>query len=295
MAKLLYASTKNSDLLYAVKVEIPDALFYIHTGKKEYEFLDHRELGVFQEHNHNPNIEVVLLNPLLAEAAKLPGKTSGVNKLAKLLVDKYQLAQPLEVSKTLPLDMADYLRSEGVILQVKHPFLPERLHKQTTEVEAIHESLHRTHAAFQRIEDILHESVITGDEILYQDEPLTSEHLKAEVERTMLEHDLLNVEGIIISCGFHAAIPHHRGAGKLRPNQTIICDIFPRHRASGYFADMTRTYVKGEVTPEIKKMYEAVSLAQRSAIQAIRPGKLGKEIHQVCVKTFDQAGFEFFR
>lgn len=294
MAKLLYASsTKDTDMLYAVKVEIPDAFFYLDAGTKKFVFLDHREFGVFKEHNKNPNIEVVLSNPLFAEAAKISGDGSVTNKLALHLLRTYRLEKSeVQISRHIPLDMADFLRAQGVHLVPTHPFFPERLVKTSAEIGAIRESLHRTHSAFQRIDDILHESTIVGDEIIFQGEPLTSEHLKMEVERILLEHNLLNMEGLIISCGPQAAIPHHRGHGLIRPHQTIICDIFPRHRESGYFADMTRTYVKGEPSAEIKSMYAAVLEAQTKCIEWIKPGITGRQAHQVCVDTFQRLGFD---
>jgi len=107
----------------------------------------------------------------------------------------------------------------------------------------------------------------------------------------MLEEDLLNVEGIIISCGPHAAIPHHRGSGPLRPNETIICDIFPRYRGNHYFADMTRTYVKGAPSPELKKLYAAVFEAQTKAIAMVRPGIRFADVHEKCVEIFAKRGY----
>ncbi len=72
----------------------------------------------------------------------------------------------------------------------------------------------------------------------------------------LLDVDMMNTSGLIISCGPHAAIPHHEGNGTIRPNLPIICDIFPLHRKSGYYADMTRTYVKGNPSSEMQKIYD---------------------------------------
>lgn len=292
MAKLMYANTKNSDMLYCVKVEIPDPFFYIQIQNKEYVFLDHREYGVFAEHNHNPNIELVLLNPLLEEAAMMPDNTSVVNKLAFLLLQKYNLlAEKIEVPTAFPLDMADFLRSKGIRLTPVSSLYPKRLCKTKEEAENIREALRRTCKAYEKIEEILRASSIENDTVLYQGQILTSEYLKASVEQVLLEQDMLNVEGIIISCGPHAAIPHHRGSGPIRPHQTIVCDIFPRHRESGYFADMTRTYVKGNPSDEIKKLYEAVLEAQTQGIQKVKPAVKMADVHQTCVDTFLNLGY----
>jgi len=293
MPKVMYASSgHDSDMFYAVRVEIPDPFFYIDTGAKKYVFLDHREYGVFQEHNNNKDIELVLLNPLIEEAAKRTENTTTVNKLALLLFERYGLMkEKIEVPATFPLDIADFLRSRGVILVPTRALYPERLKKTKEEAGAIREALRRTHTAFRAIEEMLRSSTIHGNEIIREGTVLTSEYVKAHVEQVMLKEDLLNVEGLIISCGAHAAIPHHPGSGLLRPNQTIICDIFPRYRANFYFADMTRTYVKGAPSPEAKKMYEAVLRAQTEAIAMIRPGVRCAAPHEKCVEIFLKQGF----
>jgi Xaa-Pro aminopeptidase len=80
---------------------------------------------------------------------------------------------------------------------------------------------------------------------------------------------LINSEGIIISSGIQASMPHSVGSGPIMPNAPIICDIFPRDRNNQYFADMTRTYIKGVATLEQKKIYNTVKLAQESAIKFV--------------------------
>lgn len=293
MAKVIYASTKDSDMFYAVRVPVVDPFFFIDTGKKQYVFLDHREFGLFREENKNTNIELVLLNPLLEEADKIEDETRLPNKLALYIFQIYGIVkEPIEVPASFPLDMADFLRSKGITLIPQIPFWPERSKKTEEEVEAIRESLRRTQCAFERIEEILRESSIDGDLIKYKDEMVTSELLKREAERVLLEHDMINMEGMIVSCAQHAAIPHHSGRGPMRPHQTIICDIFPQHRNSGYFADMTRTYIKGGASLELQRMYEAVRKSQEAGIQAARPGISGGELHKICSQVFLDLGYD---
>ncbi|MCW1929695.1 MAG: Xaa-Pro peptidase family protein [Candidatus Kerfeldbacteria bacterium] len=297
MKKLLYSSSSHdANMLYAVKVEIPDPFYFLDlgAGEKKYIFLDAREYGVFQEANTNPLIECVLTNALGDELKKIsvPAGSSRGARLGAYIAQKYALLnEPVAVPSIFPLQLADELRACGMTLQPTEQLYPERLTKRDDEVTKIEDALKRTHSAFKRIEEILRASKIEGDVVMYKGKPLTSELLKLEVERAFVEVGVMNVEGIIISCGPHAAIPHHRGAGVIRAHQTIICDIFPRNMATGYFADMTRTYVKGEPSTELRKMYDAVKLAQERGIAAARPGVAGKDVHQACVDTFAEHGF----
>lgn len=293
MMRLSFASTKDSDMRYAVRVEIPDPCFLLETGDRTTIFLDHREFGVFQEHNQNPAIALVLVNPLMEAAREIPGVGSLSGKLALHILRTYGVAdQPIVVPTSFPLDMADYLRSHGIDLRPTRPFVPERLRKSPEEIAAIRESLRRTHEAFHAIEAMLKEATIINGAVRYRGTQLTSEMLKHAAEEALFARGMFNVEGIIVSCGPHAAIPHHQGHGPIAPNQTIVCDIFPRHRASGYFADMTRTYVKGQPSPELMRMYSAVRTAQERAIAAVCPGVIGRNVHAVSCSTFRELGYD---
>ena len=293
MAKLIYDNTKNRDVFYAVKMDIVDPFFLIDLGVKKYVFLDHREFGLFQERNKNQNIEVQLLNPLVQEAAKLSLSKDNLQNLAWYLLQKYELlGEIITVPNNFPLLLADFLRSKGVKLVPQIHLYPERASKTPDEAEAIRSSVQKTEKAFALIEKILRESVIKGNSIFYSGAILTSEFLKKEVERLLFEEDMISEEGIIISSGLQTAIPHHPGKGAIKPHEPIVCDIFPRSRATRYFADVTRTFVKGTPTEELRKMYEAVRKAQKEGIEAVAPGKKASDIHKIWVEVLLDAGYD---
>ncbi|TSA46000.1 aminopeptidase P family protein, partial [bacterium] len=81
------------------------------------------------------------------------------------------------------------------------------------------------------------------------------------------------------------------GSGRVLPHQPIVCDIFPRHRKSGYFADMTRTYAKGKPSPEIEKMYQAVWKVQNEIFKKIRSGVSASELHRKAALIFAKLGY----
>ncbi|MCX6784638.1 MAG: Xaa-Pro peptidase family protein [Candidatus Komeilibacteria bacterium] len=292
MKKLIYANTKNADLFYSLKTEIPDPFFFLDNGQKQYVFLDHREIGAFREKNNNQNIEAVLLNPLLEEAVTVDGSSNHLFKLAVLLLKKYGLAGgSIGVPASFPLDLADFLRSQGFVLQVVNPFYPNREIKVPTEIVAIKKSLQLTYPAYQYLEKIFKEAKIKDGYLFWQDQLLTSEFLKREVEKIFIVSGLVSTEGMIIASGPQGAMPHHSGSGPILANVPIICDLFPRHRNSGYFSDMTRTYIKGQARPEVIKMYQAVLIAQTEAKQAIKPGVSGQEVYQKTVEVFAGLGY----
>ena len=128
-------------------------------------------------------------------------------------------------------------------------------------------------------------------EMLYRDgQPLTSEKVRAAIDVSLLE-DGCEAMDTIVAGGPQAAAPHARGTGPLAANAPIVIDIFPRSKSSRYFADMTRTVLKGEAAPEVKEIYEAVRLAQAEGLLAIRAGVFGKEVHFRVSQVFLDQGY----
>ncbi|MBI4087730.1 MAG: aminopeptidase P family protein [Candidatus Liptonbacteria bacterium] len=291
--RIIYANTKNSDMFYAVRTTIPDAFFLVELGARKVIFLDKREIGIFQEHDTGKKFEVIPLEPLVEKARQQTGAEGLVCRLALVIINEFAPRRgEAEVPAYFPLDMADFLRSRGIFLKVVHPFFPERAVKNHFEIRAIETSLKKTAAVYQRIEEILKRSSIAGDRIVFEQEALTSEFLKQEVDRVLLAQNMLNTEGIIIASGKQAALPHHQGSGPLLPNEPIICDIFPKDTLSGYFADMTRTYVKGVASPEMRKIYRAVLRAQEAGITSVKPGVACGDVHKACCDSFLKNGYD---
>ncbi len=128
-------------------------------------------------------------------------------------------------------------------------------------------------------------------ELLYRDgQPLTSEKVRGAIEISLLE-DGCEAMDTIVAGGLQASAPHARGTGPIAANAPIVIDIFPRSKSRRYFADMTRTVLKGEAAPEVKEIYEAVRLAQAEGLKAIRAGIFGKEVHSRVSSVFLDMGY----
>src|SRR6202008_4313784 len=75
------------------------------------------------------------------------------------------------------------------------------------------------------------------------------------------------------------------------PNHGIIFDIFPRSSRTRYYADMTRTVVKGKAPDELRRLYDAVLAAQMRGIELIRGGASGGAIHPEVARTMEARGY----
>ena len=250
------------------------------------------EIDAFEERREGA-VSAVALESVIAKARMIPGDAPLLHKLALRIVREYgRVGQDIVVSRHLPLDIADYLRLQGERLVIQEPFLPQRANKSAVQVDAIAGATARCTKAFVHIENMLRESVIDGDVLKYRGDVLTSELLHQETLLNFCANGLENTDGPTIACGAHAAMPHHHGTGPVRPHQTIVCDLYPRDRESGYYADMTRTYVKGEPSDTMRRMYDAVAKAQDAAFSAVRPGVPAKDVHEAAAEAIRDAGFD---
>jgi len=90
----------------------------------------------------------------------------------------------------------------------------------------------------------------------------------------------------IVAFGPHGAEPHYApGTAKLKPGQSIVCDFGAYHRR--YASDITRSYHFGPTDDEMRRVHETVERAQRAALDAIRPGVPGKEVHLAAERVID--------
>ena len=102
----------------------------------------------------------------------------------------------------------------------------------------------------------------------------------------------MDFEGSIVAGGRQAADPHEAGRGPLRAGEWIVADVFPRMLATGYWGDMTRTFLHGRPTAAQRRMYEAVAEAQRLALSLVRPGAKGKDVHRAVTDFFARRGWK---
>ena len=204
-------------------------------------------------------------------------------------------ARRVAVGPYFPLGMAERLRGAGIEIVVDRELSERRRAKRPDEIAALEATQRATEDAWARGVGAVERSTIRKDGILELDgEPFTAERLRAIVESRLLELGCVS-EGAIIAPGKQAADPHMIGSGPLRAGEAIVMDIFPQHKTTRYFADMTRTISKGEPPTEIAKMYEITKRAQDAGIRALRPGITGREVHELVEDVIFAAGYDTLR
>lgn len=162
--------------------------------------------------------------------------------------------------------------------------------KTPEEIEAIKSSQKACEEVMGVAIEMISKSRPVGEVLIFEGEPLTSEKVKSAIDVSLLERGC-EAQDTIVAGGADAADPHCSGSGPLPANSPIVIDIFPRSKRSRYFADMTRTVLRGEADPEIVEIYQAVLEAQEAGIAAVRAGATGKEVHAKVCQVFEEQGY----
>src|SRR2546421_6478524 len=214
--------------------------------------------------------------------------------IMKRFLDERGLRQ-VAVPPYFPVAEADRLREMGVELVLGMEMRERRRKKRPDEIEAIEAAQRATEVAWREGVDALRRSNVRADRTLELDGAVfTAERLRGIVESALLERGY-GSEGAICAPGPQAADPHQIGTGPLHAGEPVVMDIFPQHKQTRYWADMTRTVSKGEPPAEIRKIYEVVKRAQDAGIKALRPGVTGREIHELVEDIIWQAGYDTMR
>lgn len=204
-------------------------------------------------------------------------------------------AKRVRVAAEFPFGLAERLRAAGLELVLAEGLERRRRTKRDDEVAAIEAAQRATEEAWQLGVDAIARADVAADGGLMLDgAALTAERVRAIVESALLERGCAT-EATIIAPGRQAADPHQIGSGPIRANESVVMDIFPQHKETRYFADMTRTVSKGVPSAEIVKMYEVVRQAQEAGIAALRPGITGREVHELVEDVIFAAGYDTLR
>ena len=222
-------------------------------------------------------------------------KKTGHKDLAFLLMLKEILdhfhVDEVTIPKDFPVFFGNGLTKMGIKIHIDCDLLnKERSIKSDEEILAIKETQMALEDAMYRAEDMIRKSEIKNSLLFYKGEKLTTSKIKRTIEIALLENDC-NLFDLIVACGKNSADPHYPGDSDIHCDEPIMIDIFPFHKRSRYFADMTRTFVKGEGTKELHKMYQSVLKAQERALSSIKAGLYGSIIYQTACDSFNEDGF----
>lgn len=280
-AKLLIASSENNaDMYYASRILIPDEFVYLEMEGCRRIYVSDLE---FSRALRESSVDEVF------NSFSKPEKYKNVlawiiaeNKIKEVLVPEY-----------FPIKYADTLKKLKVKIEIKSgTFFEERITKRKNEIKNIVDTQRVNEEAMRSAIEVIRKSKIRKDKkLVYKNKILTSEFLKEFIEIEFVRGGCKS-ENDIVSCGKDTSQPHNAGNGPLFANQPIIIDLYPRSFGNRYFADMTRTVVKGKASMEIKNLYNTVLEGQKLAIESVGAGMEAKELFKKVNDHFRKSGYE---
>jgi Xaa-Pro aminopeptidase len=191
-----------------------------------------------------------------------------------------------------PLAVADRLRAEGVELTADGELFVERRRRKTdAELAGIRRAAHAAEAGVEECARVLREAEIDGEGLRYDGEVLTSETLRARVREVCARLGAPAPEHIIVAPMRPGdAVGHETGSGPLPAHAPICLDVWPQDEASGCWADMTRTWVRGDISDAVADLHRLVLGAHEGALAATRAGARGVDVYGAACDVFEAAG-----
>ena len=289
---LIYGDTMRSpELRHEVPVLIPDPFLYAEKDGRRVVILHSLEIPRVRE--DAPGLEIVALEKLGTDELFAQGLKAWEIELEVALRGCRELGiDHAVVPPSFPVGHADHLRANGVEVAVERDLFDNRRRAKTsTEIAGIRRAQRACEAALDASRELLRRAEANGAGLEVDGEPLTCERIKRVIEDVFADHD---VEGsdMIVSHGPQTAVGHNMGSGQIAPNEPVVFDLFPRDRATGCYSDMTRTYVVGDPSDEVKEWYALVKRALETSTAGVKPGVNGRTLFELVCDQFHEAGYK---
>jgi Xaa-Pro aminopeptidase len=191
----------------------------------------------------------------------------------------------------LPVAVADRLRAEGLRVEIDSRAVQSRRRvKSPAELDGILRAQRAAEAGMAAAEALIRGATHTGGDLEHGGEPLTAEAVRAAVRAACADAGAPAPPDIMV-VSLRSGGGHDPGSGPLPAGLPITIDLWPRDDASGCWADMTRTFVNGEVTDEVAALRDVARSALEAARAAARPGISGRALYDIAAGIVEQAGF----
>ncbi|HEU4686428.1 MAG TPA: Xaa-Pro peptidase family protein [Nitrospira sp.] len=283
------ASEHDANLYYATKFVAPDPFIYLEIKGERIMVMNDLELDRAKS---QAAVDRVLSYTELERRARDQGAASPSSADIVHVVLRDAKIKQVVVPANFPFGHATRLQELGYQLHAKpDPFYERRVVKTAEEVRHIEEAQRATEEAVAAAHAVLRLAEIRQDELWYDGAVLTSERIKKLINVKLMESECV-AQHTIVAGGEQACDPHNEGSGPLPAHRSIIFDVFPRSSTTRYFADMSRTVVRGRPSPELGKLYQIVKDAQEEAIGQIKDGADGMKIHRGICERFEKAGYK---
>lgn len=290
-AFMMQDTSANSDMYYLTGFEASDPFTYLRKNGESIVLVPPLELSRAKD---EAEVDQVVSTSKYADGDPREDEEKQINTLIAFLEDFN--AGKIAVPQDFELGLAEDLRDREISLKpVENQVMKSRKQKEPEEIDVIREAQKHTEDAMAKVGDMISNAEVRDDELYLEGEVLTSERIRREIKKFLLDRDCGTPEEPIVASGADSAAPHKTGSGPIKPGEPVIVDIFPQHRK--YFGDMTRTFLKGDPSEEVQEMYSAVKQALEAALEVLEEGAgvNSSEIHGKVCDVLEDHGFQTLR
>jgi Xaa-Pro aminopeptidase len=194
------------------------------------------------------------------------------------------------VDPEMPVVVADRLRADGLVLRPEHDAIAARRRvKSAAEMAGVRTAQAAAEAGMSAAAAVLRRAVPDGERLMVDGEVLTAEWVRAALREACQQRGAPAPPDVIVASVWQG-FGHEAGSGPLPANLPIVIDLWPREETSRCWADMTRTFVVGEVPEAVQKQEALVREALERAREAVAPGITGRALHDLACDVFEAAG-----
>lgn len=298
-AILLYGSSdKNRDMFYSTKYPTSSPFVLAIINDFKYIIVPKSELSDARKNalvNEVLSFDDFLSSKQYVELERKQNATPSRMGYASEVINAFLKAKGVRqvfVQPEFPFKMAHVLKWRGFAIKIDEsaPFFSQRLIKSEEELKFIRQSITAAESVLGSVVHAIRNAEVHRDVLHNEGTPLTSEFLRRFIKLRLYENDFLTHHPIV-SCGFDTASPHREGSGPLKADQPILIDVFPKSIKSGYFSDITRTFVRGKPSSDVKKMHSAVLAAQELVISMVKEDVKVSSLYNSALDVFKSHGF----
>ncbi len=281
---------KNASLYRRLQVPLGDPAAWIEIGSMRIALVRDLEMDRVRQRSHADDVTCP------AEHAPPTGlsadrETATAEAAVQLL--RSQHVERVVADRSLPYIFAWHLQQAEIVVEYDEDLgVLDRRVKTHQEIDALAKAQAITEEVMRLICETIAGATAAADGSLQVDgDDLTSERVRSIAAIEFMKRDCTMSHGAIVATAPQVADCHHSGEGKLFTEKTIIVDLFPRHEASRYWGDCTRTVVHGQPSDDVKKMHAAVVEAKAAATEKLIADNTADAVHKAADAVLLKHGY----
>lgn len=287
---LVADSERNADMLYAVRMFVPEPMIWFTRKDRPYVVVPDSVLGRVRR-APKPCQALAFSRYERSWEREHPGEVAKFGDILRTVLLAHRIKK-VTVPDLFPIGLAKALRRGGIKVKLKEGALfPDRAFKTADEVKKINAAVVMAEVGISEgIHTLRHAKIGAGKRLLVHNTPLTAEKLRAVIETAILQAGG-SAAHTVVACGRAGGDPHQRGHGPLLAHQPILIDVLPRSQRTGYYGDVARTVVRGRATEFVRAAFGAVNEASEAVQRLLRDGTPAVEAHREAERVFRERGY----